>query len=665
VIVKKITMSKTSAPKSKAANVRALADYIAGPNAGGDGEKVEHRGALNLLNIDHDAQVQEMIDLAEMPNRSPQPVQHWILSWREGEQPSAAQADEAVRMFLGEMGLTDHQAIYALHQDTNNWHLHLAVNRVNPETEKLVTVNNRFDHEIAHRAIACIEQRQRWESEAHAVYGLDAAGQINRVEPRGTGEPQPSARARDFEERAGERSAERVAISDAAPIIRCAESWRELHEALAKSGMRFEKKGSGALLWVGEQPVKASAAGRDCSMSALRKRLGEFEPGHAIPPRRAVPPRPLEPSAPLLPVYLEKRHQHYQERDTGKVRSVENQREEWRGLVERHRTERAEIFRGSWRGKGALLNALRSVVAARQAQEKADIRERQKLDRITLRRDKGRFPSYEEWLSRDNRDRGDEWRHRARRPATIEGTTFEKPIPRDIRAFSAVLDGSKVHYHLTGSRGAPAFTDRGKTIDIHDTRRRESVLAALQLSAQKWGTISVRGDEKFRRTCVELAAEHGFKITNPDLQRAIADERERLRPTTKSDSPVREAAPHRESMTPAAIYRRHLAEIVREQPGRRADPSRLDVEVAVRMSITGHSRGAIAKAIKEGAQTDRPNEKRDWDGYAQRAASYAFSPPGREMRERLGTQEQKFIRLEGRDGEIELLRRLGGPMKHL
>jgi hypothetical protein len=80
-----------------------------------------------------------MIDLAELAKRSPQPVQHWILSWREGEQPSAAQADDAVRMFLGEMGLVDHQAIYALHQDTNNWHLHLAVNRVNPETEKLVT----------------------------------------------------------------------------------------------------------------------------------------------------------------------------------------------------------------------------------------------------------------------------------------------------------------------------------------------------------------------------------------------------------------------------------------------------------------------------------------------------------------------------------------------
>ena len=37
-------------------------------------------------------------------------------------------------------------------------------------------------------------------------------------------------------------------------------------------------------------------------------------------------------------------------------------------MVERHRTERADIFRGAWVGKGELLNALRSVTAAHQAQ---------------------------------------------------------------------------------------------------------------------------------------------------------------------------------------------------------------------------------------------------------------------------------------------------------
>ena len=85
MIVKKVPTSKHAAPKSKALNVRALADYIAGPRADVDGEKVEHRGAVNLLNIDHEGQVQEMIDLAELAKRSPQPVQHWIMSWREGE----------------------------------------------------------------------------------------------------------------------------------------------------------------------------------------------------------------------------------------------------------------------------------------------------------------------------------------------------------------------------------------------------------------------------------------------------------------------------------------------------------------------------------------------------------------------------------------------------
>ena len=83
------------------------------------------------------------------------------------------------------------------------------------------------------------------------------------------------------------------------------------------------------------------------------------------------------------------------------------------------------------------------------------------------------------------------------------------------------------------------------------------------------------------------------------------------------------------------------------------------------MAVTGHSRRAIAGAIKEAARADRRNEERDWEAYAKRAASYAFSPPGREMQARFGDQEQKLIRLEGRDGEIDLLRRLGGPLKYL
>jgi hypothetical protein len=97
MIVKKVPTSKLAPAKSKAHNVRALADYIAGPKAGGAGEKVEHRGALNLLNLDHEEQVQEMIDLAELAKRSPQPVQHWIVSWRERDRHRDRRAEDGLR----------------------------------------------------------------------------------------------------------------------------------------------------------------------------------------------------------------------------------------------------------------------------------------------------------------------------------------------------------------------------------------------------------------------------------------------------------------------------------------------------------------------------------------------------------------------------------------
>ena len=236
-------------------------------------------------------------------------------------------------------------------------------------------------------------------------------------------------------------------------------------------------------------------------MSALRNRLGEFEPGPMAPPMVPVPPRPVDRSAPSLASYIAERHKHL-DTPARREQTVTRQRNEWAQLLERQRKERADVLGGSWRGRGDLLNAARSLMATQQAQEKAEVRDRHRVERSALTREQGVFPSYEEWLMARNPDAADKWRHRERRPATIEGPTFRIPVPHDIRAVRAVIDGWKVNYYMVGTRPAPSFTDRGKTIDIHDSRSRESVHAALQLSAQKWGTISVRGDEQFKRTCV-------------------------------------------------------------------------------------------------------------------------------------------------------------------
>ena len=107
------------------------------------------------------------------------------------------------------------------------------------------------------------ERRQGWQHEDRALFLVRPDGELERSRPRGESERQPSSRARDFEERHGGRSAQRIALEVAAPIIREARSWRELHEALGREGIRFERKGSGAILFTG-----ASASVKGYAQSA-------------------------------------------------------------------------------------------------------------------------------------------------------------------------------------------------------------------------------------------------------------------------------------------------------------------------------------------------------------------------------------------------------------
>jgi hypothetical protein len=666
VIVKKVPTNKKAPLKSKGLHARDLCDYIAGPDAGGEGEKIEHRGAVNVLNIDHDGQVEEIADLADAARRSPQPVQHWILSWRPGEQPTAAQADEVVRMFLNEMGLGEHQCIYALHRNTDNCHLHMAVNRVHPETERVATVNGRFDIEVAHRALARIERAQGWQREAGGRYRVLDRGEVQRApKPAGPIDRAPATTARDFENLTGERSAQRIAIEDGAPVLRRARRWDELHAGLAERGMRFERKGSGAIIWVGDVAVKASTAGRDCSLSALQKRLGDFTLPRDDLLVRPLAPGPVDPTAKGWTVYAVKKRVHDADKRAEWEQLQKQQRLRWEGMLARHREERRESLGHDWRGRRDGLNAMRSMLAARQAQEKAELRERHEADRADCRERFPPWPPFESWLrDRGSQELADKWRFRDRTPALIVGDRADPARPRDIRAFTAEARGWEVLYRrLDSPTRAPSFSDRGREIRIHDLDR-GSVLAALQLSAQKWGTFQVFGSDDYKRLCVDLAATNGFRIINPELQGAIAAARERHRqaperatePTPESRAQRHEPdrhvpLPRRSPPTPpqprlpiGQAYRQHLDEVCRQPERARDDASRLDALVAVRLAVAGYRKPDVEQAIREGAQKLRPHEERDWNDYAKRAAEHGFGVSGERDRRALERRPPEIAR---------------------
>lgn len=647
MIVKKVATKKGAPARSRARHVRDLCNYIAGPEAGDRDEKVEHRGALNFLTLDHDSQVQEMTDLAGLSRLDSQPLQHWILSWRSGEQPTTKQADEAARSFLGELGLAEHQAMYALHRDTDNWHLHLAINRVHPDTERLVTVNGGFDIEVAHRAIASIEHRQGWESEPRARYRVNQRGLVERRTDDLARDTEPSTRARDLENRTGEKSAQRTAIEEGADLMRQARTWTELHALLAERGLRLEKKGSGAVLWVGDTAVKASTAGRDCSLSALQKKFGDYTPGAENSPVKPRAPEPVSPALGRWPRYAAERRAHQDSRERDRQLFEGRTRAEWSTLLGRQRQERRQTLTGDWQGKGAALNALRSIVAARQAQEKAAVKERHRRERRQWRERHAPWPAFEDWLRLQNPTLADEWRFRERAPAVLTGDSAQPATPRDIRAFSAEAQGWQVLYRAIGHGSSrPAFVDRGRQISVYDFEP-GSVLAALQLASQKWGMVRVSGPENFRNLCARLAADHGFKLTNPDLQQAIR--RDHLAVSHAGDGKVASAAgaepgfavgpslerPRSDSWPPpmhplardvAEAFQEHLDHL-RRHSGERRDASRVDGLVAIRLRTVGYTRVEIECALRDLGALQR-DEVRDWQQYAKRAVDHAFGPAG-------------------------------------
>lgn len=527
MIAKKVSRSKT---KNKTASIRDLIDYIREPRNQRPDEKVLYANGRGFLCDSHAAQREEMVALAAESVRSKNPVNHYIMSWREGEQPSPDQVEEAVSIFMEELGWKDHQAIYGLHKDTDNIHLHIAINRVHPETLKIVEINRGFDIEMAHKAIARIEHAQGWQREKNGRYQVLENGELGREHHDRDRARQPDQNKRDMENRTGEKSAHRIAIECGAVIIKKAKTWEQLHRELAAKGMRYEKTGSGATVFVGDVGVKASDVDRNASFSKMQMRLGEYQPashGQQVAQRE---PEPIKPDVPGWKEYITGRKEYYAEKNAAKLVQDKLQDQERKQLAEQQKARRYELMSGNWKGKGELLNAMRSVIAAEQAAEKAALKEKHQKQRKLHRQQFRTYPDLEQWLRmKKSPEIAEQWRHRASEPQRIEGDRSEPPTPRDIRAYVPEIFGLQVHYsrrdEFGGWRGV-SFVDHGKSIDIYDWRNRDSTLAALQLSAQKWGSFMVTGNDEYKAMCVKLAAEHGFKITNPELQESIQQERQ-------------------------------------------------------------------------------------------------------------------------------------------
>jgi len=265
---------------TKAQRISQLADYITSPENRKALEKCVHSECLNFITDDYETQKMEMLALADEAIRSKDTIDHWVISWQPHERPTIEQAQQAVEIFMKHTGLEGHQCIWGLHDDTDSMHVHVEINRVHQDSLKVIKINKGFWKEAGQQVACLIEHEQGWQGVPGARYEIQNGKLIKLDTPEKGRKPDSVAESKEIQ--TGEKSAQRIGIEEAGPIIAQATSWRELHAGLAAAGMEYRREGSGAKVYVGNIGIKASDVDRKAAFGALQKRLGQFQPAKEI-----------------------------------------------------------------------------------------------------------------------------------------------------------------------------------------------------------------------------------------------------------------------------------------------------------------------------------------------------------------------------------------------
>ncbi|MGK2286540.1 relaxase/mobilization nuclease domain-containing protein [Pedomonas sp. V897] len=512
----------------QSARVAALSGYVLdmGDTADGilAGEKVEAYGSLSLVGPALPEWQMEMLAVAARAPRSRNPIEHYVLSWQEDEHPDPQQAKEAVGLFLETLGLERCQAIWALHANTDNDHIHIMVNRIDPATGKALQAGDGWDIDAAHRAIALIEDRQGWKQEEGALYfarqGRLFDARTNRpVDKQGRGK-----RRQEVEGRQDGRlpSEQRAALLEA---LRDAADWQDLHGRLAELEAAYERKGSGAVVRLGREEIKASTLGRHASLKAMEKRLGPYVPDQR-PPSLG--------------------YEAYKQACRTELARIRQLRSEQFKRLEAHRQATLASLPGSLPPE--MFQALKAAVnaefaSARRALSSAFAKAIDAFAQARL------DPA--QWLAASSPIAA---------PAVQLPSLFipagaqmpERPasVRLDDKAISARRRGFATQYHNDTNR-ALMVTDYRSVIIVHSVDP-VSVRLALTLAARRWDVVRAEGSPRFLELCAQIAEREKIQLVGVDNQplvppvqrgRTVRTETVRTVPQTPVSVPVPATSP--------------------------------------------------------------------------------------------------------------------------
>jgi hypothetical protein len=488
-----------------------LGNYLADPRD--HGERVGDVRVTNCYSDElPDALPEVMATQARNTRARGDKTYHLIISFRAGEiPPTEALVEIEERICIG-LGLGEHQRVSAVHHDTDNLHIHIAINKIHP---KRLTMHDPFR---AYRSLAklCtdIEQEFGLERDNHQATKHGAEN-----------------RAADMEHATGIESLLGWAKRECLPQIEAAQSWTELHALLREKGLELRERGNGFVIASEDGTmIKASSISRDFSKNKLQTRFGAFEnPPHSNPfgseriqgmletkqgdrgsLRKRYQPKPIQ-SISIDTSELYARYTAEQQRvqtdrtaegshaHADKLRKIET-------AMAANRLKRAAI---KLLGGGRLTKKLLYAQAHRALRAEMDTIRKQCSRERKITSERHRRRSWSDWLQKQATDGNHQaliaMRVNAARQSlngnTVAGQHRKNDTPLALPQH--ITKKGTLIYRV----GKAAIRDDGERLQVSREATSESLQVALQLAVQRYGqSLTVNGSDEFKEQIARVAA---------------------------------------------------------------------------------------------------------------------------------------------------------------
>lgn len=493
MIVKKVIFKKHKS------NFKALSEYIL--DVKNDGAKVlfeymldqnngmEKVEAYNFSNCSFENQednIAEILNTQALNTTSKQDkTMHLVVSFQEDEHPSFEVMKSIEIELMKALGMEKHQRLSVVHSNTNNLHMHIAVNKVDPDTMKVKNPYN--DVKILQETAIKLERK----------FGLKIDNHISSND-KGQNKYNKHTMSCDFETWVKTKLNAEVSMLLAANKT----TFQDLRKCLAKYDLEFRERRKGFVISSKSEKLfcKASSVHRELSKQALEKRFGNlnlkptFEIEEEQPAKSKFNKFEGMPTHPLYEKYKEADEQRRKKLKLGL------------DFIELRRNELNKLVKSSNFDKKTIIYS--------------------KTQRALLKNKVGKL--YKEYKKRSFRDflldealSGNQEAIRMLRITKPKFDLSENTLSSKTDKAQIFQDAdfiSKEGYIVYKGNGKSKIIDKGQFIKISMLEDdRELLLKSLLVSMERFGkNLNITGNDKFKKDVLDIVNEYSLNVVFKD-----------------------------------------------------------------------------------------------------------------------------------------------------